>query len=166
MDRSICLGQWMLDPRLTGKKLDVRIQGTRVTLFHNGHYENKCGFVVLKRVPTDVNDSVVVRIGFEQTQRPFLLRYLVPERTTERPGFVQAAVAKPIIQDFGERVVIIGPYLNGSSDTVGSFGTIYSSYFPLQPGHVLVMVHSNPPAYLYFDEDSICRSHVETEGFY
>ena len=158
----------MLDARLVDKKLDVRIKGTKVTLFHNGQYENKCGFVVMKKVPATVNDSVVVKIGFEQSQRPFLLRYLVPERTTERPGFVDVAVAKPMIQEFGERVVIIGPDLCGLSDAIGLFGTIVNAYCQLQPGDTLVMVHcaNQPPVYLYYHEDSLCRSHVEKEGFY
>lgn len=165
---SFYLGQWLLDGRLVDKKLDVRIQGTKTTLFHNGRYEDNCGFIVMKRLLASVDESVVVKLGFEHTQRSFPLRYLVPERTTERPGFVEAKFAKSIAQEPGERVVIIGPDLTGSLDAVGSLGTIFYSYFVLPPDQALVMIRSNGEAdrYLYYSENSLCRSHLEKEVFY
>lgn len=148
--------------------MDVRINGTKKTLFHNGRYEDKCGFIVLKKVPASVDESVVVKIGFEQSQRQFPLRYLVPEKTTERPQFVIGSMVKPIVKEFGQRVVIIGPDLTGTSNVVGSFGVILGPPCVLPPGEALVMVRSsgNADGYFYFHENSLCRSHEEKEFFY
>lgn len=117
----------------------------------------------MKSVPTSVEESIVVKIGYEQTQRPFPLRYLVPLRTTERPPFVAALAAQSIVKEFNQRVVIIGPDLTGTSGAIGSFGTVVNSFFLLPPGEALVMIRGRNVAdeYLYFHEDSLCRSHPE-----
>lgn len=122
----------------------------------------------MKKLPASVDDSVVVRLGFQQSQRSFPLRYLVPETTTERPRFVEANVARSIVQEIGERVVIIGPDCAGSLDAIGSFGTIFQSYYLLPPDLALVLIRNKgeTDAYLYYPESSLCRSHQEVEVFY
>jgi hypothetical protein len=155
----------MLNPSLVGKKLDVRIMGTTRTMFHNGRYENQCGFVILKTAPTNVNNSVTVKIGFEETQRPFLLRYLHPQTTTERPPFVSVEKSSLITSIIGQQVVVIGPDIQQNNDLIGSYGLITNSGWILPPGQALVQCCSPGSFYGkwgYFNEISLCRSHQET----
>ena len=57
-------GEWLLHPQLLHKKLDVRIRGTTITLCHNARYENECGFLIPDKKFTSVNDSIVVKVGY------------------------------------------------------------------------------------------------------
>jgi len=157
-----CLGEWLLNPKLIHKRLDVRIKGTASTLFHNGRYENTCGFVVLEAAPSSVNTSIVVKLGWERTQRKFPLLYLSPELTTENSPFVSAELARSVLSSVGQRVVIIGPDINGDSRLVGYYGTIIRPEHDLFPVCACVLVRYSGEGYAsYFHEKSICRSLVE-----
>jgi hypothetical protein len=79
------LGEWLLDTRLLNKWLDVCIQGTKRTLYHNGHYEDACRFLVLERTPSDVSTSIVVKIGFAEGCLHFPVQHIFPLTTTEWP---------------------------------------------------------------------------------
>jgi hypothetical protein len=156
------LGEWLLNEKLLHKQLDVRIKGTVDTLFYNGKYENKCGFVVLDSVPFNTASSVTVRIGLEQSRRSFKLFYLFPQTTTENPGFVPAEAARPVVSTVGQRVVIIGPDVTGNSEYIGSYGMVIECCYNLPPGDALVLMYypgpnSTFPA--YFNESYLCRSH-------
>src|ERR1700675_1044873 len=122
----ICPGEWLLDPRLLNK-------GTLSTLFHNGRYENQCGFIILKKVPSSVTESVTVKVRFSQSQWPFHPRYLLPEMTPENPPFVPAEAAQPIVSVIGKCVVIVGPDLYNNSSAVGSYGQIVQSGYQMLP---------------------------------
>ena len=158
----------MLNERLIGKKLDVRIQGTRATLFHNGQFEGQLGFVVLDKPLRNVDQSVVVKLGYAQNRRPFPPRYLLPEMSTERPGFVTPDHAVPVISVLQERVVIIGADLNGYSDAVGNYGHIAYCPWPLLPKQTLVYIISLGPLqgqHRYYHQRSLCRSFPEGAGW-
>ena len=160
------IGEWLLDSRLVGKKLDVRILGTRQTSFHRGRYENNCGFIMLQKVPDNVNHSTLVRIGFEESQRSFPIKYLHPQTTTERPPFVADKDVGPISSRIGQRVVIIGPDVGKNTELVGNYGHIVDSGHVLPVGLALVQVYGSGNVYGkwgYFNEESLCRSHQETE---
>jgi hypothetical protein len=154
----------MLDPRLVGKKLDVRIIGTREKVFYNGHYENQIGSVTLTKVPTNVEDSIMISIGFSQARRKFQLQYLHAEATTERPPFVTVG-AISITRNIGQRVVIIGPDLRNDAGLIGNYGVVINSGWNLPPTQALVQICSSGSMYgkcAYFSEKSLCRSHQET----
>jgi hypothetical protein len=154
------VGEWLLNERLLHKKIDVRINGTRKDLFHNGLHENKTGFVVLDTVPSGVDKSVNVKLGYEQSNWRFPLRYLVPETTTENPPFVPPKSARPIISTPGLRVVVIGADLSGNSSLVGSYGLLIDPGFALMPGQACVYLSSGELSGhgAYFEEKSLCRS--------
>jgi hypothetical protein len=165
-DSELPLGEWLLDPRLVGKKLDIRIMGTTQTSLYNGRYENQCGFTTLKTVPANVHSSTTVRIGFAESQRSFPVGYLYPQVTTERPPFVTKDVACPITSNIGQRVVIIGPDVEKNMELIGNYGLVVHSGWVLQAGFALVQVCSSGNTFGklgYFNEKSICRSHQETE---
>jgi hypothetical protein len=152
------VGKWLLDDRLLNKRLDVRIRGTTRTLFHNGRYENQCGFTVLTRAPSSVNESVIVKLGYEQTKRKFQLCYLFPEMTTEVPKVVGPDAARPVVSSIGQRVVIIGPILGGPSDMVGNYALIEES---TESNLGLARVCSSGEWHgiaSYFPDTSLCRS--------
>jgi hypothetical protein len=155
----------MLDPRLVGKKLDVRIKGTTQTSFHNGCYENHCGFTILKAAPATVHSSTTVRIGFAEAQKSFPVGYLYPQTTTERPPFVSREAAGSITSNIGQRVVIIGPDVKENKELIGNYGHVVHSGWILQAGLALVQVCSADSYgnWGYFNENSLCRSHQETE---
>ena len=156
-------GEWLLDPRLLNKRLDIRIQGTKATLWHNGRYENEGGFVVLTKPPSNVDVSVSVKLGFAQSRLFFPLRFLHPEVTTERSGFVLPEARRPVISTVGQRVVIIGADLEGKADLIGNYALIIH-YPQLAPGHTCVQIMIQGPLwgrYGFFDEKSLCRSHFE-----
>lgn len=158
----------MLDERLIGKKLDVRIQGTQAKLFHNGKFEGQLGFVILDKPLKDVDQSVIVKLGYAQNKRPFPPRYLVPEMTTQRDGFVTQDQAVPVISVLQERVVIIGADLSGNSDAIGNYAQIVYSPWQLLPGQTLVFVTSPGPfigQQRYYDQRALCRSFVDNPGW-
>jgi hypothetical protein len=151
----------LLDSRLLCRKLDICIKGTQSTLFHNGRYENHCGFIVLKKVPIDVNSSVMVKIGYTQSQKQFQPRYLIPQITTENPPVITREAATPLVLAVGCRVVIIGADLYGNSDLVGCYGCIVNSGYALPVNQAFLLVVSQGPWYgrgFYFHQSSLCRS--------
>ena len=167
----VVVGKWLLDSRLLNKRLDIRIRGTKKTLFHNGRYENQCGFTVLTQVPSSVNESVTVKLGYEQTKRKFQLCYLFPEMTTEIPRVVGPEAASPVVSSIGQRVVIIGPFLGGPSDMVGNYALIEDSMDSSMKSDLgLARVCSAGEwtgVASYFPDTSLCRSlcgAVEWEG--
>ena|ERR1700738_844077 len=158
------LGSWLLDHRLVGKRLDVRI--SRTGDFHKGKYEGKMGFVVLKSTPTTISDSVEVRVGHDESRRHFRLHHLTPERTMEipYPEYMKKdpGMSPPVISTPGTRVIVIGADSHGNTDFVGNFGTTLASPYP-QFACVLLSqtwppTYSNMPG--FFPPDSLCRSLV------
>jgi hypothetical protein len=93
------LGEWLLDARLLNKQLDVCIQGIKRTLYHNGRYEDACGFLVLERTPLDISTSIVVKIGFVEDHLHFPVRHIFPLTIMEwpQPSQIRPNDVKPII---------------------------------------------------------------------
>ena len=122
-------GEWLLNPQLMNKRLDVRIYGTTNPLWRNGRYENTIGFVVLRMPVKSVNDSILVMMGYTQRQVYFHAHHLSPEITTEQKGpSLQFMVpANPIVSVPGTTVVIIGANLMGNSDYIGEYAIIIRS---------------------------------------
>jgi hypothetical protein len=118
------VGEWLLDKRLLNTRLDIRIRGTKETLLYNGRYDNACGWMVLTKPLSDVDDHIAVKLGYTQSNLYFPARHIFPETTTERPGFVHASAALPVVSVQGERVVIIGTDGLGQSDCVGKHALI------------------------------------------
>jgi hypothetical protein len=159
----VYVGEWLLNARLLNKRLDIRIQGTKETLVHNGRYENERGFTVLTKLPPDVNHRLLVKLGYAQSRVFFPACHIFPETTTTRPGFVVAG--RPVVSTPGERVVIVGEDGEGKLDYVGTFALITSCPWVLAPGNTLVMITTPGPflgKHLYFNEKSLCRSHAES----
>jgi hypothetical protein len=164
MLRSSSLGEWLLDMRLLRKRLDVRIEGTTTTLSYYGRYEGQCGYTVLTKTPSDVNVTVPVKVGFTESRIFLPLHHLSPQRTTERPGFVPAKAAHPIVSAVGERVVIIGVDLEGNSELVGNYALVIHCPWQLASGQACVQVSSRGSfwgRFGYFDQMSLCRSYYE-----
>jgi hypothetical protein len=155
-------GEWLLDARLLHKRLDVRIKGTTNSLSHLGRYENKIGYIILDAVPSSINASVTVKVGYVEARRPFPVCHLFPETTTENPPFVSTEAARPVVSMPGQRVVVIGADLNGDLHLVGSYGIVVASGYVLQPGHAAICISSGDFVGhgAYFEEKSICRSLV------
>lgn len=151
----------MLDSRLVGKKLDVRVMGT--ASIYKGRYENQCGFITMTETPADLYASTTVRIGFEESRRSFPIGYLHPQTTTERPPFVVAKDAVALTSQLGQRVVIIGPDIEGSTQLIGQYCYIVHSGHSLPVGLALVerciSGDDGKCSWGYFNEGSICRSH-------
>ena len=157
-------GEWLLDSRLMHKKLDIRIRGTRVTRCHNARYENECGFVIPDKKFTSVDDSIVVKVGYNQSRLYFPLRHIYPEVTTERPNFIARSVAIPVARAIGERVVIIGADLEGKMDLLGNYALVIHCIWALDSDQVclqVLMPRQSDPCVRYFPEKSLCRSHVD-----
>jgi len=152
-------GTWLLDPRLVGKKLDVRIQGTTDPPFQGGKFEGRLGFTVLTKPPRNVTDSNIVKLGYSENRLLFQAQHLVPETTTERDVFVNREVAVSITAVAGTRVVIIGPDLEGNSSWIGHYGFIVQCPYPLEPGQACVQ--DLLAQYHYFPVTSLCRSYTE-----
>jgi hypothetical protein len=135
--------------------------GTAKSLFRNGRYENQCGFLVLTNKVKSTNDSVTVKVGYEESRLTFPVRYLFPETTTERINVGRSdLMTQSVVSTPGERVVIIGPDAEGSSDLIGNYAIVLQSLYQLLPGQVFLSVISGP-SYgqgRYFFVDSICRS--------
>lgn len=155
-------GTWLLDPRLTMKRLDVRIQGTTNPAFHKGRYEGQAGFTVVTKPPPDVAASTIVKLGYSENRLAFQLRHLLPETTTERAGFVTSEAAIPITSVVKTRVVIIGPDLSGDTSWIGMYGFVTACPYPLESGQALV--RDLVGRHAYFHRDSLCRSHMSDQG--
>jgi hypothetical protein len=158
-------GEWLLNPQLLNKKLDVRIKGTNTTLWHNGRYEGECGIVILNKKVSSVKDSVIVKVGYNQSKASFQLRYVYPEITTERPRFVSPSSVKPIVDTIGEWVVIIGADMEGKTDLIGNYAVVVYCQWPLELGYACVQVltpERSEPLFHYFPAKSLCRSHEES----
>jgi hypothetical protein len=152
-------GSWLIDQRLLYKRLDVRIRDTIDPPFHKGRYEGHSGFTVLMKRPSDVAASNIVKMGFSENRLLFQIRHLVPETTTERPGFVTHEAAISITSAFNTRVVIIGPDLAGDTSRIGTYGYIVQCPYDLELDQACVQDLWNHVA--YFHKDSLCRSHSE-----
>jgi hypothetical protein len=149
-----------MDPRLLNKRLDIRIVGTKIDLCHGGRYEDHVGYLVLEQVPADTTKSVLVKVGYHESQLRFPIRYLRPLRTTERPPAVTSTTARPLSASIGERVVIIGSDLEGQSDLIGYYGWTYAASEPNQV-YVYAAVQT-PGGYQAqvkpYHEQSLCRA--------
>ena len=160
-------GTWLLDPRLTFKKIDVRIQGTLQPLWQNGRYENQLGFTVLTEALLTVESPVLVKVGYEEKRISFQAQHLTPETTTEEPlpSFIQLnKQPHSIVSAVGTRVLIIGPDLTGSLDYIGQYAVITQCQWPLECGQACTYITTTGPfwgACVYFHIDSLCRSHTK-----
>ncbi len=155
----------MLDQRLVGKRLDIRIKGTVKALYHNGKWEDQCGYLVLQKTPVNEKDMILVKMGYSESQIRFTRCYLFPQMTTERPGFVDAKAARPVISSIGQRVVIIGPDAYGNSDRVGEYACIVHCPYNIPSHQALVMISFGQffGEYRYYNESCLCRSHMEAD---
>ena len=154
-------GEWLLDPRLQKKRLDIHIRGTTVKIWHNGAYENACGFLVLTKPLKSTNDSVIVKIGYNQSKIYFPLHYIFPQVTTERSMFVSRSAASPIVKTIGERVVIIGNDVEGKSDYIGHHAVVIRCMWPLPYDQGCLQILTTGPNWgtiRYFSDMSLCRS--------
>jgi hypothetical protein len=152
--------EWLLDPRLLNKRLDIRISGTKINLCHGGRYEDHIGYLVLDQVPADTTKSVLIKVGYHESQLRFPIRHLRPLRTTERPPTVTSDMAQPLSASMGERVVIIGSDLEGQSDLIGYYGWTYAAS---EPPHVYVYAAVQTPVgyqaqVKHYHEQSLCRA--------
>jgi hypothetical protein len=157
-------GEWLLESRLLHKRLDVRITGTNISLWHNARYEDECGFLTLTKKVSSVNDSVVVKVGYNQSKIYFPLRHIYPEITTERPKIILRSAAIPIIRAIGEQVVVIGADLEGKLDLIGNDALVIHCIWHLAPDQACLQVLTPGPLHghiRYFPEKSLCRSHQE-----
>jgi hypothetical protein len=162
-DLKVDTGEWLLDPRLLNKKLDVKIIGTTDPPWRNGRYEKKVGFTMIRMPLKSVNDSVNVSMGYAQSRIYFRAYHLCPEITMEQEGPTPQTTpaASPICSTLGTRVVIIGVDLYGSVDLIGQYALIIHSPYQLEPGQSLVQViNSETKAghLAYFNQSSLCRS--------
>jgi hypothetical protein len=130
-------------------------------MFRNGRYENRRGFLVLTK-GLKLDDSVLVKIGYEESRLTFPLCYIHPEMTTERPMIVSPDAAQQVISVPGERVVIIGPDITGDSNAIGCQAIIVNCPYDLLPGQACVGIITSHlhGQYRYVHEDSLCRSTV------
>jgi hypothetical protein len=153
-----CPGEWLCDGRLLNKILDVRVRGTKRTLWRNGKYEDQIGFTVLTRVLSNVDDKILVKLGYNETSLTFPLKYLHPEMTTERDRLVPASQARPVIYYGNYRVVVIGSDMSSNFDLVGNYGKVVGSE---SLGSTKVRIISPGPfanQEYYFREDALCAS--------
>jgi hypothetical protein len=159
----VVLGEWLLDPRLVNKKLDVRINGTTNPIWRKGHYENKPGFVVLRMSLKSVDDSITVTMGYTQGQVSFRAYHLSPEITMEQegPDSRTAHPALPMISVLGTRVVIIGADVMGTSSYIGQYALIIYTPYTLGLGEVCIQITNGQrdAGFIgYFNQTSLCRS--------
>jgi hypothetical protein len=157
------LGDWLLDPRLVGKKLDVRVKGTILPLWQKGRYKNEIGSIWLKKPLKTVCDSVAVKIGYTQGRVFFRACHLLPEHTTRQPRpFPELATPElRLTSGLGMRVVIIGADLVGNSDFIGQYAYILHCPYRLEGWQACVQVavgQSHAGCIGYYIEDSLCRS--------
>jgi hypothetical protein len=160
-----CVGEWLLDTRLLNKRLDIRIWGTKERLVHSGRYEDECGWTVLTKPLKDVNQSILVKLGYAQSRLYFPAYHLFPEMTIARPGFVKPTTGRPVVSVEGERVVIVGADGEGKLDYVGNHALVIHCPWPLTPGNALLSICSPGPFFgqhRYFNEKSLCRSYAES----
>ena len=139
------------------------MRGTITPLWQKGRYENEIGSVELKKPLNTVNDSIAVKIGYNQGRVFFRACHLLPERTTQQPGpFPELATpALRLTSSPGMRVVIIGADLVGSSDCIGQYAYIIHCPYRLEEKQACVQValgQSHVGHIGYYNEDSLCRS--------
>jgi hypothetical protein len=148
---------------LVDKQIDVVIEGTMHGLYYwAGKYEGRRGVLVLRSLPEGLDSAVTIKLGLFATQVKFPLKYILLELTTERDSAVNAPQSKPIHTVLGQHVVIIGKDLLGSMDFIGSYGSISTCQYPLQPHESLVFLFLPVNKLVYFHSESMCRSHNES----
>ena len=156
------IGEWLLDPRLVGKKLDVRVNGTITPLWQKGGYENKIGIVELKKLLKTVGDSIAVKIGYTQGWVFVCACHLLPEHTTQQPRpFQEPAMSERLINSPGMRVVIIDVDLVGSLDCIGQYAYIVRCPYRLEERQACVQIaigQSHMGHIGYYTEGSLCCS--------
>lgn len=133
-------------------------------LWRGGKYDGKRGVTVLEAVPTSVSETIKVLVGHEMLKLSFPCRTLFPETSTERPGYVSADKASPIVWVPGTRVAIIGAGFNGITGLIGNYAVTIPSSVQLHSRHTAVQILSEGPfesQMFVIDEDSLCRSHAE-----
>jgi hypothetical protein len=153
------VGEWLLDPRLQNKRLDICIRGTTVKIWHNGTYKNACSFLVLTKAPTSVNDLVIVKIRYNQSKIYFPLHYIFPQITTERS--MSRSAASPVVKTIGKRVVIIGSDVEGTSNYIGQHAVVIRCIWPLLHDQGCLQILTSGPNWgtiRYFNDHSLCQS--------
>lgn len=153
---------------LLNKKLDVRVQGTRLANppWQNGKFEGQLGFMVLTKPVQSLDSSIVVKTGFGENRAALQVRHVVPEVTTERPTYqfkvpVKAPIIRQILSVPGIRVVIIGPDCSKSMEYIGDYAIVQRCPYTLGPDEGLVQIATIGPnwgKHVYVPGDSICRS--------
>ncbi|KAJ7258864.1 hypothetical protein C8J57DRAFT_1233860 [Mycena rebaudengoi] len=128
-------GSWFADPRLRGKRLDIRISGVAAS-FSKGNYghprekqvkaEGKYGFLVIQvnsdLTPENVNKKLVKPM---LDQNP-IREYTLPPPCVKpmRTSYVHGRENTDCISKYGWRVVIIGPDVAGGQLYMGEYGFI------------------------------------------
>ena len=159
------LGVWLLDRRLVGKWLDVRISGTMPDFFHGGKYEGRPSYIMMESAPTNVNASIEVQVGYEQSRCKFRLCHLQHEKTMHKAKpthMTEDLMAVPlVISTPGTQVVVIGPDRYSDSQWIGYYGKI-ARCVTLDTQFAYVLLSQEWPSDTengsYFEPDSLCRS--------
>ena len=136
--------------------------------FHNGRYEDSCGWIEPDFSLSKTDESIFVRVGFVQSKLKFRLHHLQPLKTTEHLGYISAAAAQPVVSAVGMRVVITGADTYGDTRWIGQYGLVVRSPQPTPPEiGCVACIPRWPPApnqtqtASYFHQDSLCRSTLE-----
>ncbi|KAJ7258978.1 hypothetical protein C8J57DRAFT_1233968 [Mycena rebaudengoi] len=128
-------GSWFADPRLRGKRLDIRISGVAAS-FSKGNYghprekqvkvEGKYSFLVIQvnsdLTPENVNKKLVKPMLDQNPIREYTLP--LPCVKPMRTSYVHGHENTDCISKYGWRVVIIGPDVAGGQLYMGEYGFI------------------------------------------
>lgn len=108
---------WLKDPRLLGRRLDVKLHNTKgghgLEPWRNGFYEGRTAFMVCEEPWPCKNPPI--RVGVGHTYFKVNVQYLVPITTTERDDGDSAHAARPILATSGAIVIVTGPDLDGDT---------------------------------------------------
>ena len=118
----------------------------------------------MTKIPPNTNATILVKIGHEETKVTFPLKFIFPETTTERPGFVSNIDAIPVVHIGGSRVVIIRPDTTKNTDLIGNYAITINSPYPLPSDQTEVRILSEGPFMnqcFVVGEEAICRSHFD-----
>lgn len=137
-------GQWLLDERLVGTWLNVKMEGTARAHYYGGKYEGVIGSILLEKKPTKVEQSLRLKAGYNNYHcQP---RFLVPT-------LLQEVAARD-----GQPVLVIGPDVTGNDSYIGSRATVWFTGHPRSIGQVAVWIGEHVGDYVTFDEHSLCPS--------
>jgi hypothetical protein len=152
------IGEWLLEPKLLRKQLDVRIRGSKD--YYKGMYEGQIGCIEIYFHPRDVNSSIEILVGLYKTKRKIKLHYLEPATALELPHKLNEMKEYPLDQCIGSRVVVIGPDCAGDSKYVGCYGIVAAVPTQVQSGYACIMIAEKKFAghNAFFHITSLCSS--------